>query len=157
MKRDIKKLFTDEERKEGKRFASHNWSTTELQQLKDLENHKIVHDKYNYIWMKFIDGQWVRQSLQDYENYKTAYSHLMFWQVLWSQEYNKRVLYLERKRIQRECKAWEEIANILASDGIKTSKKVKMIFELLPDLRKDKIAELTGMTPRHVGRILKMI
>ena len=157
MKRDIKKVFSDEERREGKRFTSHNWSTTELQQLKDLQNHKIVHDKYNYVWMKYIDGLWTRQSLQDYDNYKTAYSHLMFWQVLWSQEYNKRILYLERKRIQNECRAWEEIVNILSSPGIKTSSKVKMIFELLPDLRKNKIAELTGMSPRQVDRILKTI
>jgi GMP synthase PP-ATPase subunit len=155
MKRDIKKLFKDEFRRETKSFTLHSWSTEELDKLRDIRNHRIIKDKFGYyIWECNLSNKWERRSVVDYETSKKPYSELYFWLSIWNKEYTKRIEHAERKRLRDETARYEEAIRIINSEGIKRAEKVRLIYDLLSDITKKQVAELTGMSYIQVKRIL---
>ena len=80
MKTDIKKVFNDELSREEKTYSLHSWSTEDLNQLRDIKNHRIIKDKFGYyLWECKLNGKWERRSIEDYIDHKKPYSHLYFW------------------------------------------------------------------------------
>ena len=80
---------------ETKTYSLHSWTTEELSMLMDIKNHRIIHNKYNYVWECKMYGKWIRRSVIDYIDSNKAYSHLRFWIPVWSKEYNKRINAIE--------------------------------------------------------------
>jgi len=155
MKKDQKELLKDGVRIESKTYTLHKYSTDDLAQLMDVRNHRIIHNKFNYVWEHKFNGEWIRRSIMDYQDSKKAYSHLRFWIPIWSKEYNKRVSAIEMIRMKQETAAWSEAINILNRDYLKKAEKVRRVYRLLSDLTKKEVAELTGMSYIQVKRILK--
>jgi len=157
MRRDNKELIKNEERLEDRRFSLYSWSIEDLNQLRDIQNHRIIHNKFNYVWECYLNGEWIERSIQQYDNIKTPYTHLYFWLSIWNKEYIKRIEHTEKKRLKNETARWTEAVGLLHRDYIKNSEKVKRIRKLLPNITKKDISELTEMSYRQVKRILKDI
>ena len=155
MKRHQKELIKNGERLEDKRFSLHSWTTQELNQLRDITNHRIIHDKYFYVWECYLNGTWVKRSIQDYEDIKTPYTHLYFWLSIWNKEYISRIQHIEKKRLKNETARWTEAVSVVHRSHLKKSERVKRIKLLLPNITKKDIAELTEMSYKQVQRILK--
>lgn len=155
MKGDVKKLFKDEFSRESKRYLLHSWSTGDLNKLRDIRNHRIIKDVYGYyIWECKLNKVWERRSIVNYETHKKPYSELYFWLNIWNKEYIKRIEYIERKRLRDETLRYEEAVRIINSEGIKRSNKVRLVYNLLSDITKKQVAEMTGMSYIQVKRIL---
>ena len=157
MKKELKKVYLDDVRKESKKYSLHSWSTEDLNQLRDIKNHRIVHDTYNYVWECKMNNKWERRSIQDYIDYKKPYSHLYFWLDIWNKEYVKRVEYVERRRLRDQTKRYSEAVDIINKSYLKRAEVVRRVHELLPEMTKQRLSELTGMSYKQVKRILKEI
>ena len=69
---------------------TYSWTTKQLKSLTEIENHKIMFDGYEYIWMINLDGNWSRHSLQNFNTYGKAVHYLRFHMHLWDKELEKR-------------------------------------------------------------------
>tara|TARA_R110000803_G_scaffold139576_1_gene206215 strand:- start:410 stop:931 length:522 start_codon:yes stop_codon:yes gene_type:complete len=155
MKRNKKEIINNGDRLEDKRFSLHSWSTEDLNQLRDIQNHRIIHNKFNYVWDCFLNGEWAKRSIQQYDDIKTPYTHLYFWLGIWNKEYIRRIQHVEKKRLKNETARWTEAVSVVHRNHIKKSERVKRIKLLLPNITKKDIAELTEMSYKQVKRILK--
>ena len=50
------------------------WSIEHLNQLKELTNHRVVWDKYEFVWQVKLDGKWQRHYIRNFNNYNTPMS-----------------------------------------------------------------------------------
>ncbi len=155
MKRDKKEIISNGTRLEDKRFSLNSWSTEDLNQLRDIRNHRIIHNKFNYVWDCYLNNEWTQRSIQEYEDIKTPYTHLYFWLSIWNKEYIRRIEYTEKRRLKNETARWSEAVDITHRNHLKRSERVKRIRLLLPNITKKDIAELTEMSYKQVKRILK--
>ena len=51
-----------------------NWSTEDLLHLKELTNHKVVYDGYEFVWMHRLYGEWNRHYVNNFEDYNKPMS-----------------------------------------------------------------------------------
>ena len=35
-----------------------SWTTEHLRDLKEVTNHKVIYDRYEFVWMSKIDNKW---------------------------------------------------------------------------------------------------
>jgi len=128
-----------------------NWSTEHLMQLKELTNHKIIYDGYEFVWMVQLDNNWVRRYVCNFTDYNKPMSWIHHNIYVWSKEYRERqVEYLEnmRKKLEIDVK----ITEISREANRKTKQKVLEIINLRPDISNKSISELLDITIRSVER-----
>ena len=155
MKKDVKKVFNHEAIVEERSYSLHSWSTEDLNQLRDIKNHRIIKDKFGcYLWECKLNGSWERRSIEDYTDHKKPYSHLYFWLDIWNKEYVKRVAYVERKRLRDETNRYTEAIDIINRSYLKRAEVVRRVHKLLPEVTKKRLSEMTGMSYKQVKRIL---
>lgn len=133
-----------------------SWTTEHLHQLKEITNHKIVFDGYEFVWMHQLDGEWSRHSINNFEDYNKPFSWLMEALHTWRVVYNQRVKdYL--KEMSKDLDVDVQISKIYKDHNLKTFKKIKQMLVIKPSLTTKQIAELLEMSERGVRRHLANI
>lgn len=120
-------------------------------QLKELTNHKIIYDGYEFVWMVQLDDGWIRHCVNNFVDYNKPMSWIHHNIYIWNKEYRDRQAeYLEnmRKKLEVDVK----IAEISREANRKTKQKVLEIINLRPDISNKSIAELLDITIRSVER-----
>jgi len=128
-----------------------NWTTEELSNLKDVINHKVIYDGYEFVWMSKPNTTWERHYVSNFEDYNKPMSWMHHNVYSWSKEYRARqTKYLEdmRKSLDIDVK----IREISRESNIRTKEKVREIIELKSDITNIEISEILDVTVRSVER-----
>lgn len=128
----------------------------ELKDLKELQNHKIEFDGYNYIWYSKINNNWNIHSIKLFDDYKQPFSWIKFNIAIWEKQYNKLVLKENRKHIRqvkKELKIAYKLHNIKRQAELSNTNKVNEILKIKPDISNSKICELLGLSRMQVHRL----
>lgn len=128
-----------------------SWSTEHLKQLKDITNHKVIYDGYEFVWMSKLDNKWNRHYVANFTNYNKPMSWIHVNVYKWNKEYkNRHSKYLEdmRKSLEIDIRI-KEISRIA---NIKTKQKIKEILNLKPDITNKDISDILGVTIRTIER-----
>jgi hypothetical protein len=137
---------------------NYSWTTKQLKSLTEIENHKIMFDGYEYIWMINLDGNWSRHSFQNFETYGKAVNHLRFHMYLWDKELHKRKHKKKRKDFFKEMKEHvksQEKIYKMAKSTLPTIEKINFIRLENPYTTKEQMCELLGIKKRMYYRHLK--
>ena len=122
-----------------------NWTTNQLRLLTVQDNHKIIFDGYDYIWMNKIDGDWKRHCIFNYQDLNKVITHMKYSLSQWDKELNKRIDNSERKeffkQIQEHFKSQDKIRKI-AKSRIPTIEKINIIRLENPNTSKQQMCEL---------------
>lgn len=128
-----------------------SWSTNHLNQLKEITNHKVVYDGFDFVWLCNIDSSWIRQSVVDFKDYNKPMSWIHFHTHRWGKEYiDRHMKYLDNMR--KELDIDVKIVEIGKEANIKTKQKIKEIMSLKPNISSKDIAKILGVTIRTVER-----
>lgn len=142
------------------RFNYKSWSTNQLILLTEVDNHKVMFDDYEYIWMNNIEGEWKRHCLLNYSNHKKAISHLRYCLNIWDKELNKRRNKIERKQffidMGTHFKSQEKIRKT-ANSSLPTIEKINFIRLENPNTTKHQVCELLGIKPSIYYRHLRTL
>lgn len=127
------------------------WSIEHLNQLKELTNHRVVWDKYEFVWQVKLDGKWQRHYIRNFNNYNTPMSWIFFNISKWNNEYNnRRTKYLKDMKANLEIEI--KITEISRESNVRTKQKIKEIINLKPSISNKEIADVLGVTIRTVER-----
>ena len=127
------------------------WSIEHLNQLKELTNHRVVWDKYEFVWQVKLDGEWQRHYIRNFNNYNTPMSWIFFNISKWNNEYNnRRTKYLKDMKTNLEIEI--KITEISRESNVRTKQKIKEIINLKPSISNKDIADVLGVTIRTVER-----
>jgi len=139
---------------------TYSWTTKQLKSLTEIENHKIMFDGYEYIWMINLDGNWSRHSFQNFETYGKAVQYLRFHMYLWDIEFHKRKHKKKRKDFFKEMKEHvksQEKIHKIAKSTLPTIEKINFIRLENPNISKHQICELldikASMYYRHLRKL----
>ena len=128
-----------------------SWSTEHLKQLKDITNHKVIYDGYEFVWMSKLDNKWNRHYVANFTNYNKPMSWIHVNVYKWNKEYKNRYSqYLEDMRRSLEIDI--RIKEISRVANIKTKQKIQEILNLKPDINNKDISDILGVTIRTVER-----
>lgn len=128
-----------------------SWSTEHLKQLKEITNHKVIYDGYEFVWMSKIDNKWDRQYIENFTDYNTPMSWIHFCIDKWSKEYNSRP-HKYIKDMQTDLEIEIKIREISREANIRTKNKIKEILKLKPTMSNKEISDILGVTIRTVER-----
>ena len=125
-----------------------SWSNNQLKQLKDISNHKIIYDGYEFVWMAKLDGNWNRHYVANFNNYNKPMSFIHT--SIYKEYKNRYSEYLEdmRKSLEIDIRI-KEISRVA---NIKTKQKILEILNLKPDINNKDISDILGVTIRTVER-----
>jgi len=128
-----------------------SWSDNHLKQLKDITNHKVIYDGYEFVWMSKLDGNWNRHYVRNFTNYNKPMSWIHVSIYKGNKEYKNRYSkYLEDMRRSLEIDI--RIQEISRVANIKTKQKIQEILNLKPDINNKDISDILGVTIRTVER-----
>lgn len=141
--------------------ALHNYNNSELRQRCEPTNHTIVYDGFHYRWKVKIDGVYEIQSLILYDNYQTAYSHIMFW----LSKYSKEMINRDRKNsvdnyfkdLEIEVETEAQLHKISREYSTRTKEKINQMLSIKSDLTNERISNLLDVSVRSVERHRKSI
>ena len=128
-----------------------NWSTEDLLHLKELTNHKVVYDGYEFVWMSKPNNTWMRHCVSNFKDYNKPMSWIHHHTYNWGKEYRQRHdRYLQdmRKSLDIDIK----IREISREAKVKTKEKVREIINLKPTISSKEIADILDITPRAVNK-----
>ena len=128
-----------------------SWNTEELKDLKEITNHNIIYDGYEFVWMSRVNGEWKRQSVYNFKGYNKPMSWIHFHTYRWGKEYRARhAEYLNnmRKSLDLDVK----IREISREANVNTKQKVLEILNLKPNINNKDISDILGVTIRTVER-----
>ena len=126
-----------------------SWSIEHLRQLKEITNHKVVYDGYEFVWLSKLDNKWSRHYIRNFTDYNTPMSWIYFCIAKWNKEYldrqNSYIIDM-RKELDIEIK----ITEISRDAKAKTKAKIKEIIELKPNISNKDIADILGVTIKSI-------
>jgi hypothetical protein len=129
-----------------------SWSTEHLRQLKEITNHKVIYDGYEFVWLSKIDNKWQRHYIDNFKDYNKPMSWIYFNINKWNKEYEQRSLsYMKNMQLDLEIEV--RITEISREANIKTKEKIEEIVKLKPSINNQEIADILGVTVRTVRRI----
>ena len=126
-----------------------NWTTDQLRNLKEVTNHKVIYDGYEFVWMSKPEDKWLRHYISNFEDYNKPMSWIHHHTYNWGVEYRARhSKYLEDMR--RSLDVDVKIRAISKEATIKTKEKIIEILQLKPSISNKDIAEVLGVTVKSV-------
>jgi DNA-directed RNA polymerase specialized sigma24 family protein len=133
-----------------------SWSTNELAQLIDYNNHKIVYDGYHYVWHHYLNNTWEIHTISLFEDHKKAYTWIHTNIYRWTKEITARRKTEQSKdyfkAMSKRLEVDKKISDI-AKDAIRRTKdKVQQIITLRPTISNKDIAEMLDISIRSVER-----
>ena len=126
-----------------------SWSIEHLKQLKEITNHKVIYDGYEFVWMSKIDNKWDRQYIENFTDYNTPMSWIHFCIDKWSKEYNSRP-HKYIKDMQTNLEIEIKIREISREANIRTKNKIKEILKLKPSMSNKEISDVLGVTIKSI-------
>jgi hypothetical protein len=132
-----------------------NWTTEQLKNLKEVTNHKVIYDGYEFVWMSKPDDVWARHYIRNFTDYNKPMSWIHHHTYNWGKEYKQRQeKYLAdmRRSLDIEVSIENKIRDISREAKVKTREKVVEILKLKPSMSNKNIASLLGVTIRTVER-----
>lgn len=131
-----------------------NWSDNELKQLKEITNHRVRFDGYEFIWEHNIDNNWNRHYVSNFIDYKKPMSWIHHNIHIWKKEYNfRKSKYL--KNMERDLDIQIKITEISREASKRTKIKIQEILNIKPNITNKDIADVLGVTKRTVERYRK--
>jgi len=128
-----------------------NWTTEQLKNIKEVTNHKVIYDGYEFVWMSKPEEVWTRHYIRNFEDYNKPMSWIHHHTYNWSKEYKQRQeKYLSDMR--RSLDIDVKIREISREAKVKTKEKVREIVNLKPNITSKEIAEILDITPRAVNK-----
>ena len=128
-----------------------NWTTEQLRNLKEVTNHKVIYDGYEFVWMSKPEDKWLRHYISNFEDYNKPMSWIHHHTYNWGVEYRARhSKYLEDMRKSLDVDV--RIKEISREAKFKTKEKVNEIIRLKPNMSNKDIAGLLEVTVRTVER-----
>ena len=128
-----------------------NWATEELKNLKDITNHKVIFDGFEFVWMSKPNTTWERHCVQNFKGYNKPMSWIFHHTYQWSREHKKRQgKYLANMRKSLEVDL--QINQISKDTDILVKEKVNQILKLKPYMYNKEVADILGITVRTVQR-----
>ena len=128
-----------------------NWSTEDLMYLKEMINHKVIYDGYEFVWMHKLYGEWNRHYVSNFEDYNKPMSWIHHNVYNWGKEYRQRhAKYLDDMRNQLDIDV--KIREISREANIKTKQKVLEVISLRPYISNKEISDILDVTVRSVER-----
>ena len=128
-----------------------NWTTEQLKNLKEVTNHKVVYDGYEFVWMSKSDNIWSRHYISNFKDYNKPMSWIHHHTYNWGKEYKQRQeTYLADMR--RSLDIDIKIREISREAKVKTKEKVREIVNLKPTISSKDIADILEITPRAVNK-----
>ena len=137
-----------------KRFTLKNWSTDELGQLQNMDNHRITYDGFNYIWECKLNNKWKKRSITLYETTTRALSELHYSLSIFKKEYDKRQTFAREVELREDVAALEQAIQIAQGDLFSTKAKAYAIKAILPQASNEYIATIMRVHPRTIRRII---
>lgn len=129
-----------------------NWSTEDLRNLKEMTNHKVVYDGYEFVWLSKRQGKWNRHYTNNFEDYNKPMSWIHHHVYNWGKEYRQRhAKYLDDMRTRLDIDI--KITEISREANTRTKIKINQILKLKPILNNQQIADILGVTIRTIRRI----
>ena len=128
-----------------------SWTTENLRDLKEVTNHKVIYDSYEFVWMSKIDNKWSRHYIDNFKDYKTPMSWIHFNLTVWNNEYIKRQSKYLRD-MKEELEVDIKITEISRESSVRTKEKIREIIELKPNISNKQISEILGVTIRTIER-----
>ena len=128
-----------------------SWTTENLRDLKEVTNHKVIYDSYEFVWMSKIDNKWSRHYIVNFKDYKTPMSWIHFNLTVWNNEYIKRQSKYLRD-MKEELEVDIKITEISRESSVRTKEKIREIIELKPNISNKQISEILGVTIRTIER-----
>ena len=128
----------------------------ELKDLKELQNHKILFDGYNYRWYSKINNNWNIHSIKLFDNYEQPFSWIKFSIAIWEEKYNKLILKENRKHIRqvkKELKMQYKLHNIKRQAELSNKKKISEVLKIKPDISNNEICDLLGLSRMQIHRL----
>ena len=127
------------------------WSTEHLKELKELTNHKVIWDGYEYVWMSKRDNKGQRHYVRNFDNYNTPMSWIFFNLSKWNNEDNERSKqYLKKMQLDLETEV--KITEISREASIKTKEKIHRVHKLIDNISNKEISDILGVTIRTIER-----
>jgi hypothetical protein len=128
-----------------------NWTTEQLKNLKEVTNHKIIYDGYEFVWMSKPDEVWTKHYINTFEDYNKPMYWIHHHTYNWNKEYKQRQeKYLSgmRKGLDIDVR----IVEISRDTDTMVKEKVNQILELKPYMYNQDVADILGVTVRTVQR-----
>ena len=127
------------------------WNKEELKQLREITNHRIDYDGYEFVWMHKLDGKWKRHYVRNFPDYNQPMSWIYYCISIWNKDYNKmHKRYI--KDMKRNLDIEIKITEISREANSRTKDKVNEILRLKPSMSSRNIADVLGVTIRTVER-----
>ena len=127
------------------------WSKEELKQLKEITNHRVDYDGYEFVWMHRLNGKWERHYVRNFSDYNQPMSWIYFCISKWTEDYED----IQKKYIKdmkRNLDIEIRITEISREANNRTKDKVNEILKLKPSMSSKDIADVLGVTVRTVER-----
>jgi hypothetical protein len=128
-----------------------NWTTEQLKNLKEVTNHKVIYDGYEFVWMSKPDEVWTKHYINTFEDYNKPMYWIHHHTYNWNKEYKQRQeKYLSdmRKGLDIDVR----IVEISRDTDTMVKEKVNQILELKPYMYNQDVADILGVTVRTVQR-----
>lgn len=127
------------------------WSTDHLRQLKEVTNHKVTWDGYEFVWEVKLDNKWRRHYIRNFEDYNTPISFIHFNLGRWNNQYIERQnKYLKSMKADLDIEI--KITAISRESNLRTKQKIQEIINLKPNISNRDISGILGVTIRTVER-----
>ena len=125
-----------------------SWTTEELEQLSNIDNHKIVKDVAGEYRRKHkLNNKWEMHSIKVFEDNKTPYSWLYFWIDKWGKE-------LMERRSEASKIARRKIRSIRRSKRMPDKEKAIQIRNISDSYTVQEIANELSKSKRTIERYL---
>jgi hypothetical protein len=129
------------------------YTLKELSYLKDIENHKIIYDGYDYIWYANKGNDYELHSIKLFSDYKETLSHIYYWINKYKKEYNKKDVYMDR--MLNELLKDVQIKNICKNKDLKTKDKIKYILAINPKIKNLELSNLLDLSKMAISLQIK--
>lgn len=129
------------------------YTLKELTYLKDIENHKIIYDGYDYSWFANKGNDYELHSLKLFSDYKETLSHIYYWVFKYKNEYNKKDIYMDN--MLNELIKDVEIKNICKNKELKTKDKIKSILSISPNIKNLELSNLLDLSKAAISLQIK--
>lgn len=137
-----------------------SWSTSQLQLLTNINNHKFMFDGYEYRWMHNINDKWEIHFIEPFKSYKKGFSYLRFALNLWDKELKTRINKTDRQEFfinVGEYHKTEEKIRKIAKSSLPTIEKINFMRLENPNIGRYQVCELLDIKDSIYYRHLRTL
>lgn len=131
------------------------FTISELKKLSDIENHKIIYDGYDFWWYSNKDKEFTLHCIKPFDNPMEAKAHIIYWQLKYIQELNKKENYLDK--MLNDLMIDVKIKNICKDKTLKSKAKIKQVLYIKPNTTPIELSKLLEVTTMAISKQLKSI